>query len=220
MNRCTFGAGSRHPSTACTNEATWRFHDAILREHPEYLQRPFLCDDHRLAGGTQRVDDRPDQSVGSGEGGRGGGELQMPRRGTTFLVLGEPVSWQRVTPQRAGRLQRPFVPATVRQAEQEIGWAYKAAGGRLLTGPVGVFCRFYLGGSYLYAHTDARDIDNLKKTVLDGLQGAAFGNDRQVVCAPPLKRKGSPPRTVVTVWSWEDSDGTALHSWARGIGLA
>lgn len=93
-----------------------------------------------------------------------------------FSVPGEPVAKQRP---RLGRNNNTYTPDRTRQAEQTIAWAYKAA-----AQADGIAARsdtlIELAAVFLYAKRD-KDIDNMLKTVLDGLNDIAWDDDKQVV---------------------------------------
>jgi Holliday junction resolvase RusA-like endonuclease len=68
---------------------------------------------------------------------------------------------------------RTYVPSDTIGYEAEVGFAAIAAGVRKpVTGPVAGAIRFGISG--------AGDVDNLTKTVLDGLRSHAYNDDRQV----------------------------------------
>jgi Holliday junction resolvase RusA-like endonuclease len=99
----------------------------------------------------------------------------------SFLIDGKPKPKERPRMTRRGRT---YTPKATLEAEQRIRDAYS---GPLFTGPVAMYVTFEKD------HTEVTirpadwtsglrgDIDNYVKTILDGLQGKAFDNDRQVV---------------------------------------
>jgi len=161
-----------------------------------------------VGGRSRRVDKAAPKGAGLAGGGRDERGVERPRDRvmgsttgamTTFTLLGEPVAWKRVGTGFSGG-RHSYVPREVVNAEKAIGLAYRAAGGGLFDGPVNVLCDFWLAGRTSAAHLDPRDLDNLAKTVLDGLQMVAFTNDRRVVTL--IARKAldkNNPRTVVTI---------------------
>jgi crossover junction endodeoxyribonuclease RusA len=127
-----------------------------------------------------------------------GAEVKVTVYAVKFIVPGDPVAWKRVG--RDVRFGHSYLPNVVRRAERLVGLAYKAAGGKMIEGPVTVSCAFYLGGRCTEAHLDPRDVDNLEKTVLDGLEGVAYRNDRRVVGGSKVKRiDKARPRTEIIV---------------------
>jgi Holliday junction resolvase RusA-like endonuclease len=107
-----------------------------------------------------------------------------------FEVPGDPVPKAR--PRFDGG--RVHTEARTRAAEKRIGLQYLAAGGRRLAGPVEVFCSFFR------ANERRVDVDNLVKTVLDGLNHVAWTDDSQVVRIVAQKEVNPEfPMTLVTV---------------------
>lgn len=86
-----------------------------------------------------------------------------------FTVQGRPVAKGRP---RFGR-GRAYTPGITRAWEEAVGWAYKESGGPLFRGPVEV-------GLVFRAYAWPGDLDNLQKALLDGLNGLAWADDRQV----------------------------------------
>lgn len=65
-----------------------------------------------------------------------------------------------------------YTAKRTRDYEKLIGLSYRANGGKAHSGPVSVELVFYV--------SRMSDIDNLVKAVLDGLNGVAWVDDRQV----------------------------------------
>jgi Holliday junction resolvase RusA-like endonuclease len=87
-------------------------------------------------------------------------------------VPGEPVSKERP---RRGKNGSFYTPSKTARFEHLVAWTWKATRARTINGPVSVTMHFRVGGR-------DKDIDNMVKAALDGLQqGAAFLNDRQVI---------------------------------------
>ena len=114
--------------------------------------------------------------------------------GITFTVHGQPVPAARPRVARG----HAFMPKRTVDAEKEVGAAWVRASHNLWipTGGVAVWMQFFVSDKV------RRDIDNLAKTVLDGLTryGWAWGDDSQVIdlmCDIYLDKEQ--PRTVVTV---------------------
>ena len=89
-----------------------------------------------------------------------------------FTVEGRPISKGRPRVTRWGT----FTPQRTRDHEEAIAWAARDAMARLaitpFEGDVCVEATFYVAGT--------ADLDNLAKALLDGLNGVAFQDDRQV----------------------------------------
>lgn len=99
----------------------------------------------------------------------------------SFLIEGKPKPKERPRMTRRGRT---YTPKATLEAEQRIRDAYS---GPLFTGPVAIQMFFYSDHTEVAIYEEEwtsplrGDIDNYIKTILDGLQGKAFDNDRQVV---------------------------------------
>ncbi len=95
---------------------------------------------------------------------------------TLFLELtvpGQPVPKARP---RIGANGHVYTPAETKDAEGRIAWAAKGkVRGLKVAGPVSITVAFYV------RDRRRRDVDNLLKTVLDGLNGIAWTDDSQVV---------------------------------------
>lgn len=111
-----------------------------------------------------------------------------------FMVPGEPVAKGRP---RVGR-NGAYTPSRTLVAEEHVGWCFRAARGQRAPQDslIRVDVEFVVG-------TRRRvDIDNLAKTVLDALNGLAFGDDSQVVELHAVKRLAAPgekPHTMIAV---------------------
>ena len=90
---------------------------------------------------------------------------------TTFTVPGKPIPKGRPRLGRSG----VYTPSRTKQHEDLIAWRARAAGVKPTTGPVHLEIDFEIKGK---VHGD---LDNLVKTVMDGLNGIAYADDRQVV---------------------------------------
>jgi Holliday junction resolvase RusA-like endonuclease len=96
-----------------------------------------------------------------------------------------------------------FTPPRVREAQKEHKEACSYAIG-VLGEPWPMKGRYALAVSAHYANRAALgDVDNVGKLVLDGLQGVAYDNDRDVVRVTFERHVGAEePRTEVKIW-WE-----------------
>lgn len=88
-----------------------------------------------------------------------------------IVVPGRPVPAVRMT-QRSKRLSKQA--GRYLAYKNEVGWAAKAAKVKLMTGEIEV-----IGTAYIYGNRSG-DVDNLAKSWLDGLNGIAWLDDRQV----------------------------------------
>jgi len=103
-----------------------------------------------------------------------------------FVIHGEPVSKARARFTNYGnRGGRAYTPEKTRNAEEQMAAEYRAAGGGLeLDDDVtfGISATFYNGTR------QRRDVDNMLKLVLDGLNKVAWADDNQVVEVAGRKR--------------------------------
>lgn len=113
----------------------------------------------------------------------------------TFTVPGCPVPWERVTPRGAGG--RTLTPARTRNYEAAVGGHARASGVRLLGRPVRVTIECF------FPDRRRRDLDNIAKAVLDGLQGPGLLAGDHWEAVPFLTITGAldaaNPRAVVTI---------------------
>lgn len=65
-------------------------------------------------------------------------------------------------------------------------------------GPVGVEIHAYIAGGRM------GDIDNIEKTVFDGMNGIVWHDDRQIEEVHAYRHKGKPQRTEVRVWALQE----------------
>lgn len=114
----------------------------------------------------------------------------------TFMVPGQPVPKGRPRVLKNGQT---YTDKRTREAEKAIGFAAKTAliqqrRNRPLTGPLSLTVYFHL------KNRRRMDVDNLLKTVQDGLNGVAFEDDSQIVEVHAYKRMSCmDPRTGVCI---------------------
>lgn len=87
-----------------------------------------------------------------------------------------------------------FTPKKTKDAEQAIYIAALQARIRPLSANISMSITFYLSPK-----SHAADIDNLAKTVLDGLNGTAYKDDKQVVRLHLSKQYIDSPRTEIAM---------------------
>jgi len=98
-----------------------------------------------------------------------------------ITIPGRPVPKARPRLGMRGKTAYIYTPSRTKEYEEFIGWTAKAAGCKPLEGPVEV---------ELWCYTKGRaDVDNLSKSILDGLNRIAFEDDSQVVDLHVHKRK-------------------------------
>lgn len=90
-----------------------------------------------------------------------------------ILVPGRPVPKGRPRLGVRGRKAFVYTPPETREYERLVGWVAKASGCRPQSGPLAVELNIYARGRM--------DVDNVAKSILDGLNGVAYEDDDQVV---------------------------------------
>jgi crossover junction endodeoxyribonuclease RusA len=134
----------------------------------------------------------------------------------TFAIQGEPVSKARARFTGYGSKARAYTPAKVTDAEKAVAAAFLAAGGRFDPDnqtAFGVDVTFHNGTR------QRRDVDNMIKLILDGLNGVAWVDDTQVLDIVGRKRFTSreDARTEITVYRTGILDRlTATCEWCKG----
>ena len=113
-----------------------------------------------------------------------------------FTVEGEPVSKQR--PRFSKKNGRVYTPGGTQSAEKQVAWSFRQAVQGVALDPddsFGFFVGFFCGTG------QRRDVDNMTKLVLDGLNGVAWVDDAQVTeVSAKVKRWQQPARTEVVVY--------------------
>lgn len=95
----------------------------------------------------------------------------------TFTLDGEPVSKARARFTGRGSSTRAYTPEKTRVAEERVAWSFRQAGGQMepsTEATFGVIATFHNGTR------QRRDVDNMLKLILDGLNGVAWVDDMQV----------------------------------------
>lgn len=114
-----------------------------------------------------------------------------------ITVTGEPVPKQRPRMTRTGHV---YTPSKTKHQEAEIALAWVRKYGSLKTDkPVRIECLFYMKkakGCRDEVPQKRPDVDNLLKTVFDGLNNVAYFDDKQIYDEHGVKLWGE-PRTVI-----------------------
>jgi crossover junction endodeoxyribonuclease RusA len=92
-----------------------------------------------------------------------------------FTIPGRPTPKKRPRLGHNGRRAYIYTPPETVAYEQAVGWVAKAACREPLRGPVEVRI-----ATYIHGRRHAPDLDNVIKSILDGLNGIVFTDDRQV----------------------------------------
>jgi Holliday junction resolvase RusA-like endonuclease len=142
-----------------------------------------------------------------------------------FWIGGPPVAKGRPRVYRIKGITRTVTPPNTLKYESEVRVASQIAmGGRdPLEGPVAVSIDIrmpwpksapkWLSGKKGVWHTRKPDLDNIVKSVLDGMGGVVFAFDSQVVRLLAMKTHAPRPGVQVVV-----SGGIGLHSNSKKVG--
>lgn len=119
----------------------------------------------------------------------------------SFTVVGEPVSKARARFTNYGSKTRAYTPGKTMQAERTVAAMY-----RQQTGYAGVPSTeetFAIEADFYNGTQQRRDVDNMLKLLLDGLNGVAWVDDMQVMEVVARKHyvTKAEARTAVTVYS-------------------
>lgn len=90
-----------------------------------------------------------------------------------ITVPGRPVPKGRPRLGMHGRKAYVYTPPETREYEKLVGWVAKAVGCKLASKPVAMTLEIFVRRKM--------DIDNVAKSILDGLNGIAYEDDDQVV---------------------------------------
>ena len=130
-----------------------------------------------------------------------------------IIVPGVPVAKGRPKFRKVGRFVQTYTPAKTHKAEKWIADCFKA---QVLKVPkeydeLYLTCNFFMPfpkstskkrqGEWheRKGHTKRPDLDNLVKTVCDGLNGVAFSDDSAIVCMDVAKVYSKEPRTEIYI---------------------
>lgn len=131
-----------------------------------------------------------------------------------FHVLGDPVAKLRPRVTTKGGFARTYTPKATRDYEATVAARCREVmeGRPKFDGPLHVTLRFVMPipASWSAWKRDAAlvcdvlptgtpDLDNLEKSVKDGMNGIVYGDDSQIVCQQAEMRYGQTPMVVVMV---------------------
>lgn len=131
-----------------------------------------------------------------------------------FIVNGQPIGKGRPRFAMKGGRVNAYTPPKSKHYEKQIEKAYKMAGGQMFPDdvPVKITVRIALRmpASASRKKREAMrcglirpltkpDTDNVIKSVLDGLNGVAYADDKQVTCVRAVKVYDDVPHITVTV---------------------
>jgi Holliday junction resolvase RusA-like endonuclease len=115
-----------------------------------------------------------------------------------FIIDGNPVPKARPRVTQHGT----FTPQATKDWEALVGWSYRQANGPLFPGLVRVVMHFY----YRRKRSERVDIDNLIKSVLDGLNKVAWDDDAQVrFIMADLAYVKEDPRVEMSIEEWKET---------------
>jgi len=96
---------------------------------------------------------------------------------------------------RKGKYGNMYTPSETQEYEALVALYAKRAGVEMTTKPVGIEAIFY------FKDKRTPDLDNCAKAILDGLQGTAYKNDKQVVEQHFLLDYDDNERAEVKIWT-------------------
>lgn len=116
-----------------------------------------------------------------------------------FEIPGEPVSKARARFTKRGSKTVAYTPQKTKDGETRVALAYRAAGGRLDSDTEAAYA---IHARFLNGTMQRRDVDNMLKLILDGLNGIAYPDDTQVleVWGRKAKVDKGDARTEVSVY--------------------
>lgn len=122
-----------------------------------------------------------------------------------FIIDGNPVPKARPWVTQRGT----FTPQATKDWETLVGWSYRQASGPLFPGLVRVVMHFH----YRRKRSERVDIDNLIKSVLDGLNKVAWDDDAQVrFIMADLAYVKENPRVEMSIEEWKGPSASEVEA--------
>ena len=118
-----------------------------------------------------------------------------------FTVPGRPVPKRRPRSTTSGGKVLVYTPRETAAYEKAVGYvALNACQGRSITTDIAVGIKLY------FKDRKFGDIDNYSKSILDGMQGVIFENDKQVCRLTVERHQDKEERAEVKVWAVEEAE--------------
>lgn len=94
---------------------------------------------------------------------------------------------------RLGRNGNVYTPRRTKQYEELVGWKAKEVIKQPFEGSISLQIRVYVRRNVF------PDLDNIAKSVMDGLNGAAYKDDRQVSCLTIQRIQGQEEKVEIEI---------------------
>lgn len=115
----------------------------------------------------------------------------MQHRKYHITIPGRPVPKGRP---RLGKNGNVYTPKKTREYEAFVAWKTKEVVKEPLSGDIAIDIKIYINGN------NYPDIDNVCKALLDGMNGNAYEDDRQVAALKICRFKDKNQRVEIELW--------------------
>lgn len=105
-----------------------------------------------------------------------------------IVVPGRPVPKARP---RLGKRGNVYTPTRTKEYEQLVGWCAKQHIQETIDGDIALHIKVYVKNNIF------PDIDNIAKSIMDGLNGVAYKDDKQVSCLTVQRIKGNEEKVEI-----------------------